>query len=472
MMTEPHIFQAFDRDLEAVQALIMKMGGMVEAAILDAAQALETRDEELAEQVRRNDAAIDALEERIQAEAARLIALRSPTATDLRTVLTVIKIAAALERCGDYAKNLAKRSVVLGQLAQVGDSTGSIRRMANAVELLLKDALDSYIHRDAQLAADVRQRDREVDQMYNALFREFLTHMMEDPRNITACMHLHFIAKNIERMGDHATLDRRAGDLSGHRQPARGAAPEGRHDRNQHDARREGRLMSPADQPVVLLVEDEPAQREVLSYNLESEGFRVVQAGNGDEALMLVEEAGPDVIVLDWMLPSVSGIEVCRQLKSRPSTRSVPIIMLSARSEEVDRVRGLETGADDYVVKPYSVVELMARVRSQLRRARPSSVGLTLEFEDIRLDPETHKVHRGAQLLKLGPTEFRLLSTFMEKPGRVWSREQLLDRVWGRDIYVDSRTVDVHVGRLRKALCLHGGEDPVRTVRGAGYALG
>ncbi|ABA78756.1 phosphate regulon transcriptional regulatory protein PhoB [Rhodobacter sphaeroides] len=230
--------------------------------------------------------------------------------------------------------------------------------------------------------------------------------------------------------------------------------------------------MSPADQPVVLLVEDEPAQREVLSYNLESEGFRVVQAGNGDEALMLVEEAGPDVIVLDWMLPSVSGIEVCRQLKSRPSTRSVPIIMLSARSEEVDRVRGLETGADDYVVKPYSVVELMARVRSQLRRARPSSVGLTLEFEDIRLDPETHKVHRGAQLLKLGPTEFRLLSTFMEKPGRVWSREQLLDRVWGRDIYVDSRTVDVHVGRLRKALCLHGGEDPVRTVRGAGYALG
>ncbi|AXQ93837.1 phosphate regulon transcriptional regulator PhoB [Cereibacter azotoformans] len=230
--------------------------------------------------------------------------------------------------------------------------------------------------------------------------------------------------------------------------------------------------MSPADQPVVLLVEDEPAQREVLSYNLESEGFRVVQAGTGDEALMLVEETGPDVIVLDWMLPSVSGIEVCRQLKSRPSTRSVPIIMLSARSEEVDRVRGLETGADDYVVKPYSVVELMARVRSQLRRARPSSVGLTLEFEDIRLDPETHKVHRAGQILKLGPTEFRLLSTFMEKPGRVWSREQLLDRVWGRDIYVDSRTVDVHVGRLRKALCVHGGEDPVRTVRGAGYALG
>ncbi|SNX67568.1 PhoU-like phosphate uptake regulator [Cereibacter ovatus] len=205
MITDPHISSAFDRDLEAVQALIMKMGGMVEAAILDAAQALETRDEELAEQVRRGDAAIDALEERIHAEAARLIALRSPTATDLRTVLTVMKIAAALERCGDYAKNLAKRSLALGQMPTVGDSAGSIRRMAKTVELLLKDALDSYIQRDAHLAAEVRQRDREVDQMYNALFREFLTHMMEDPRNITACMHLHFIAKNIERMGDHST---------------------------------------------------------------------------------------------------------------------------------------------------------------------------------------------------------------------------------------------------------------------------
>jgi len=227
-----------------------------------------------------------------------------------------------------------------------------------------------------------------------------------------------------------------------------------------------------AEQPSVLVVEDEPAQREVLAYNLEAEGFRVTMAGNGEEALLLVSEDRPDIIVLDWMLPNVSGIEVCRQLKTRTETRSVPIIMLSARSEEVDRVRGLETGADDYVVKPYSVVELMARVRTQLRRTRPASVGERLEFEDIILDAESHKVFRSGQILKLGPTEFRLLSTFMEKPGRVWSREQLLDRVWGRDIYVDTRTVDVHIGRLRKALCQHGGPDPVRTVRGAGYALG
>ncbi len=227
-----------------------------------------------------------------------------------------------------------------------------------------------------------------------------------------------------------------------------------------------------ADQPTVLVVEDEPAQREVLAYNLEAEGFRVSRAASGDEAMLLVDEEHPDIIVLDWMMPNLSGIEVCRRLKSRPDTRSIPIIMLSARTEEVDKVRGLETGADDYVVKPYSVVELMARVRTQLRRVRPATVGIRLEFDDIVLDSETHKVSRDSKPLKLGPTEFRLLSTFMEKPGRVWSREQLLDRVWGRDIYVDTRTVDVHIGRLRKALTQHGGDDPVRTVRGAGYALG
>ena len=220
----------------------------------------------------------------------------------------------------------------------------------------------------------------------------------------------------------------------------------------------------------VLVVEDEPAQREVLVYNLQSEGFEVERAGTGDEALALVEDSRPDLILLDWMLPGVSGIEICRQLKMRPATRDVPIIMMSARTEEVDR--GLETGADDYVVKPYSVVELMARIRTQLRRTRPASIGERLEFDDITLESDTHKVFRRGKELKLGPTEFRLLSTFMEKPGRVFTRDQLLDRVWGRDIYVDTRTVDVHIGRLRKALSRHGGDDPLRTVRGTGYALG
>lgn len=205
MQNEPHIARAFDRDLEGVQALVLKMGGLVEAALLDAAEALETRDDELAATIRAGDKAIDALEEQINTEAARIIALRAPTAGDLRTVLTVMKIAASLERCGDYAKNLAKRSVVLSQMPPIAGAAGAIRRMAKAVETQLKDALDSMIQRDVELAANVRERDAEVDQMYNALFREFLTHMMEDPRSISACMHLHFIAKNIERVGDHAT---------------------------------------------------------------------------------------------------------------------------------------------------------------------------------------------------------------------------------------------------------------------------
>jgi len=224
--------------------------------------------------------------------------------------------------------------------------------------------------------------------------------------------------------------------------------------------------------PSVLVVEDEAAQLEVLTYNLEAEGFAVTKTDNGDDAMTLVDEMQPDIILLDWMLPGVSGIEICRRLKANNQTRNVPVIMLSARSEEVDKVRGLETGADDYMVKPYSVVELMARVRTQLRRTRPATIGERLEYSDIVLDAETHRVTRAGGEIKLGPTEFRLLSTFMEKPGRVWSREQLLDRVWGRDIYVDTRTVDVHIGRLRKALCTYGGDDPLRTVRGAGYALG
>jgi phosphate transport system protein len=200
-----HIASAFDRDLEGIQALLMRMGGLVEVAIRSGATALETMDTELSGKVRKGDAAIDGLEEKINEEAARLIALRGPQASDLRTVLTVLRIAASLERVGDYAKNMAKRAVVLGSLSPIPGAGASIRRIARAVEDMLRDALDAYNRRDVALAEDVRRRDAEIDQMYTSLFREFLTHMLEDPRNITACMHLHFIAKNTERMGDHAT---------------------------------------------------------------------------------------------------------------------------------------------------------------------------------------------------------------------------------------------------------------------------
>jgi len=230
--------------------------------------------------------------------------------------------------------------------------------------------------------------------------------------------------------------------------------------------------MTKTSQPLVLIVEDEPAQLEVLSYNISSEGFRVVTAKDGDEALLVAQEQQPDVIILDWMLPNVSGIEVCRQLKSRAGTKSTPILMLTARGDETDRVRGLEIGADDYVVKPYSVNELVARVRGLLRRSRPASVDETLSYGELHMDLVQHKVTLAGTRVKLGPTEFRLLTTFLEKPGRVWEREQLLTRVWGQDTDVDLRTVDVHVGRLRKALQIPEQQGSlIRTVRGVGYSL-
>ena len=222
---------------------------------------------------------------------------------------------------------------------------------------------------------------------------------------------------------------------------------------------------------LILIVEDEPAQLELLSYNIEAGGFRVAVARDGEEALLLADEVRPDLILLDWMLPKLSGIEVCRQLRKHRGTKLTPIIMLTARSEEEDRVRGLDIGADDYVTKPYSVNELVARVRAMLRRTRPGSVGELLTYDDIELDAEEHKVTRAGLPIRLGPTEYRLLLTFLERPGRVWSRDDLLDRVWGRDKDVDLRTVDVHIGRLRKALVAHGKPDVIRTVRGAGYAL-
>lgn len=221
----------------------------------------------------------------------------------------------------------------------------------------------------------------------------------------------------------------------------------------------------------VLVVEDEEALSALLSYNLEKEGFEVAICSDGDDALIMVDEETPDLVLLDWMLPNVSGIEICRQLRARVETREVPIIMLTARGEEDDRVRGLDLGADDYITKPFSMTELVARIKSILRRTNPMVAGDVATFHDISLERDTCRVRRGAREVKLGPTEFKLLDVLMKRPGRVYSREQLLDQVWGKDVYVEVRTVDVHVGRLRKALNKRGDKDPIRTVRAAGYAL-
>ena len=223
--------------------------------------------------------------------------------------------------------------------------------------------------------------------------------------------------------------------------------------------------------PNILIVEDEEALTEVLRYNLEAEGYEVETVARGDEADVRLKERMPDIVILDWMLPGLSGIELCRRLRTRPETRQLPIIMLTARGEESERVRGLATGADDYIVKPFSVPELSARVRALLRRAIPERIADVLSFGDIEVDREKKRVSRSGRAVDLGPTEYRLLEFLMERPGRVFSREQLLDGVWGSDIYIDERTVDVHVGRLRKAINRGHAADPIRTVRGSGYAL-
>ncbi len=229
--------------------------------------------------------------------------------------------------------------------------------------------------------------------------------------------------------------------------------------------------MNAALKPLILVVEDEADLVTLLSYNLEREGFRVITAGDGEEALLLADERSPHLILLDWMLPLMSGLEVCRQLRRNPKTRETPVIMLTARGEEADKVRGLNSGADDYLSKPFSPTELVARIRAVLRRASPGLAEELLRFSDISMDLAAHRVRRGGRDIHLGPKEFALLRHFMQHPGRVFSREQLLDIVWGHDVYVELRTVDVHIRRLRKALNETEEQDVIRTVRSAGYAL-
>lgn len=221
----------------------------------------------------------------------------------------------------------------------------------------------------------------------------------------------------------------------------------------------------------ILIIEDDPSLSELLQYNLDNSGFKATVVSEGDEAINAIMEEEPDLVILDWMLPNLSGIEICRQIRQNSDTKRLPVIMLTAKGEESERIRGLETGADDYVIKPFSPSELIARVKAVLRRTHPEKSADVLEFEDISMNLEEHRVSRNGTNIHLGPTEYRLLRVFLEKPGRVFSREQLLDRVWGRDIYVESRTVDVHIRRLRKAMQVPGTSNLIRTVRAAGYSI-
>ena len=426
----------------------------------------------LRQRITQADANIDALQREIEEKAINTIARRQPMAVDLREIVGALRLANDLERIGDLAKNIAKRVIALNGEFPPPKLIRGVEHMTDLVLGQMKAVLDAYARRDITKAMAVWRGDEEIDAVCTSVFRELLTYMMEDPRNITFCIHLMFCAKNVERMGDHATNIAETVHYVIEGRPIADQRPKG--DTTTIAALRtaaKGKAGKIRMNARILIVEDEEPLTMLLRYNLEAEGYEVETAARGDEADTRLKESSPDLVVLDWMLPGLSGIELCRRLRARPETRQLPIIMLTARGEESEKVRGLATGADDYIVKPFSVPELLARVRALLRRANPERVALVLNIGDIELDREKKRVSRNGRPVDLGPTEYRLLEFLMERPGRVFSREQLLDGVWGSDIYIDERTVDVHVGRLRKAINRGHMADPIRTVRGAGYAL-
>ena len=468
-----HTVTSFDEDLDHIQRLIRDMGDLSGAMVGAAIRALLVSDNALAQRVISDDTIMDARQRELDDRAITLIAKRQPMAQDLRAVVGAIRMAGDLERIGDLAKNIAKRVSAVGQSATPRNLShwhrSDGRAGAGAGPGRRSSAMSA---RDADGLKALRADDEKIDVKYTAVFRELLTYMMEDPRNITTCTHLLFCAKNLERIGDHVTniAENAYYVVTGEQLPVK--PPQARRDRARGAGRVGNRQGHPAMiAPKIMVVEDEEPLGVLLRYNLEAEGYQVEIVTRGDEAEIRLQENAPDLLVLDWMVPAISGIELCRRLRMRPETQRLPIIMLTARGEESDRVRGLSTGADDYLVKPFSTPEFMARVRALLRRAKPEVLSSVLKVGDIMLDREAHRVYRKKNEIKLGPTEFRLLEFMMRHPGRVFSRSQLLDNVWGETIYIDERTVDVHVGRLRKAVNNGRMPDVIRTIRGAGYAI-
>ena len=462
-----HTVKSFGEQLEALSALVAQMGGLAEAQFAAAIEAIARRDSTAAESAVGGDARIDEIQQEIEDRALKLLALRQPMAVDLRETLAAIKTAAELERIGDLAKNIAKRALVLNREPPIR-LTQSLARMGKAAQNQLKQVLDAFSSRNAEAAEAV----------WNARWRDRRNLQQPVPRT----SHLHD-GRPAHHRAVHPSSVRRQ-EYRAQRRPLPPTSPRSSitwcaptispttGPRPTPPAKppfptRPARMSK----PTILVAEDEGALVTLLRYNLEREGYRVLEARDGEEALLVAAEEQPDLVMLDWMLPQLSGIEVCRRLRGRQETRNVPIIMLTARGEETDRIRGLDTGADDYLTKPFSMTELLARLRAVLRRIRPSLAEDVVQVGDIEMDRAAHRVRRAGMEVHLGPTEYRLLDHLIQHPGRVFSREQLLDAVWGSDVYVEARTVDVHVGRLRKALNIEGAADPIRTVRSAGYSL-
>ena len=436
------------------------MGGQAEHAIRESLRCLVQHDLDGAAKVVEDDKKLDALEIETEQRAVQLIALRAPMAADLRDIVAAMKISSVVERIGDYAKNIAKR-VPLLEAGHAIEPLSLLPEMGRMATEMVHDVLNAFVERDAEAAVRV-MRTRQGGRRFLQL-------------DLPHAADLH---------DGKSEQYRPVGALVVHRQECRA----GRRPRNQY--RRDGLLCRdrrayvrpPARRRIrsriwtevamlpkrLLLVEDDRALAELVSFHFDRAGYAVTRTGDGEEALILADEVKPDLVLLDWMIEGISGIEVCRRLRRRQATANVPIIMLTARGEEDDRIRGLETGADDYMTKPFSPKELVARAGAVLRRVRPALAAEALSYAGLEMDLVAHRVRRDGQSIQLGPTEYRLLRHFLENPGRVFSRQQLLETVWPHSEDIELRTVDVHIRRLRLAL---GEPDLIRTVRVAGYAL-
>ncbi|KAF4516706.1 hypothetical protein B566_EDAN003456 [Ephemera danica] len=448
MNERSHLSSQFDQELSGLRSTVLQMGGLVETQISSAIDAYSKGDVATVKQIVETDRKVNSLEIAIDDDCAHLIAMRQPAASDLRLVFGVTKIVTDLERAGDEAKKIAKGVRRIYETGQMPSQYGiGVRRIAEAALAMLRQALDAFSRLDVELAVKVIQADADVDTEFKSIMRQLITHMMEDPRTITTSMDIIWIARAIERIGDHAK------NVAEHVVTRHSAFGQGAADVT----------------PTILVVEDEPAIQELVAINLRHAGFLVNCSRSAEEAESALRAALPDLVLLDWMLPGQSGVALAKKIRAVERTRALPIIMLTARVHEEDTIQGLEAGADDYVTKPFSPKELVARVRAVLRRRSPHLAGEAVEIGDLVLNPATHRALAGGMPVELGPTEFRLLFFFMTHTERVYTRSQLLDEIWGDHVVIEERTVDVHIRRLRAALEASGNDRRVDTVRGTGY---
>ena len=416
-----HIVKSFDDEISNVVHLVTQMATLVEEQYKLLYHVIDTGSPATTEDILENEPKLDNYDAEIRDAVITLITLRSPVAVDLRDVLTSLKISTDLERLGDYAKNIAMRVSTLEEIPDTAIKN-DILRLLNLVQVQLKKVIDAYVSRNVEKAKEVIKSDIEIDKTYDVIYEKIVDMIKGKVSKLRLLTYtkLLFAIKTLERAGDHI---------------------------------------------------ENVALVSLLEYNITSAGFKFEHSINGYEGMMQLQKVNPDLILLDWMLPDIAGTEICKFVRSKKDLKNIPIIMLTAKGEEEDLLSGFDMGCDDYITKPFSPAELIARIKALLRRANTDSNNSVLTYGNIKMDTGTHRVYCCDQEAKLGPREYRILEFLMRNPGRVYSRQQILDSVWGTNVYVTDRTIDVHIRRLRKALSSTEECKVIRTIRSSGYSL-